>query len=500
MPPADTIFALSSAPGRAAIAVVRVSGPEAASAIQALTHRPAPEARRASLRDLFPPSRSGSEAGEVDRVAKRRETEGVIDQSLVLFFPAPHSATGENVAEFHVHGGRAVMQAVLGALAAVPGLRPAERGEFTRRAVENGRLDLTQAEGLADLIDAETDAQRAQALAHYGGALLQRCEDWRARLIRVAAWAEAAIDFADEELDSDLDARMRDAIAGLRDEIRSALADNRRGEAIREGFHLAVVGPPNAGKSSLVNALAQRDVAIVSDIPGTTRDVLEARLDLDGYLVTVADTAGLRNAGEAIEAEGVRRALARADAADLVLLVLDGSANDPYAELPNPANALSLAPSSLSWPATAGHPGGSSASLPGWPGLRSARPGHDRNGEERVFIVWNKADLAFPAAREGLQISVATGEGLDALRDALSQRVHAMLEAGDREAPAIARLRHRAALEEAVDSLSRALDSEAPELTAENLRLALRATGRVTGRVDVEDLLDVIFRDFCIGK
>jgi tRNA modification GTPase len=431
-----TIFALSSAPGRAGIAVIRVSGPAAEQAIFALTRRALPEPRRAVLRGL-----SGSG--------------GPIDLALVLWFAGPDSATGEDVAEFHVHGGRAIVGAVLEALSAVPGLRPAERGEFTRRAVENGKLDLTQAEGLADLIDAETESQRRQAFDQFEGALLKPCEDWRVRLIKLSAWAEAEIDFSDEELDSDLGARVHAGIFEIQEEIAAQLAGGRRGEITRDGFHLTVIGPPNAGKSSLLNALARRDVAIVSETPGTTRDVIEVRLDIGGYLVIAADTAGLREAGEAIEAEGVRRALARAESADLVLLLLDGTAAEPFAGLP----------------------------------VNAAGDG---------LMVWNKADLPWPQPRYGMKISVATGEGLDQLLAEIEERLRARIGAG--ESTLVTRLRHRRALEEAAGALARALDAPAPELAAEDLRLALRAIGRLTGRVDIEDLLDVIFRDFCIGK
>jgi tRNA modification GTPase len=453
---AETIFALSSAAGRAGIAVVRVSGPDAEQAILALTQRPLPEPRRASLRDLYLPASSQGGGGH-DPAETAGKQGRKIDSALVLWFPGPDSATGEDVAEFHVHGGRAIVDAVLEALGDVAGLRPADRGEFTRRAVENGKLDLTQAEGLADLIDAETDTQRRQALDQYGGALRELCEDWRARLIRLAAWAEAAIDFSDEELDADLAARTTEGIRGLLGEIRARLADGRRGEITRDGFQLTVIGPPNAGKSSLLNALARREVAIVSETPGTTRDVVEVRLDIGGYLVIAADTAGLREAGEAIEAEGVRRALARAESADLVLLLLDGTADDPYAGVP-------------------------------------------ANSVRDALVVWNKRDLPWPAAREGLTISVATGEGMDRLFATLEAEVRSRLQSRSGEAVAVTRARHRRALEEAADSLARALEQQEAELAAEDLRLALRAIGRITGRVDIEELLDVVFRDFCIGK
>ncbi|MGD0191897.1 MAG: tRNA uridine-5-carboxymethylaminomethyl(34) synthesis GTPase MnmE [Rhizomicrobium sp.] len=447
--PDDTIFALSSAPGRAGIAVVRVSGPEATRAMETLVQGPGPEPRMARLRALYRYS-------DLDADTPR------IDHALVLWFPGPNSATGEDVVEFHIHGGRAVVQAVLDSLECIPGLRPAERGEFTRRAVENGKLDLTRAEALADLIDAETEAQRRQALDQYEGGFLALCDDWRARLIRLSAWAEAEIDFSDDELDGDLDVGVQ---AGLRDiiaEIRAVLDDNRRGEIVREGLRLTVVGPPNAGKSSLLNMLARRDVAIVSDTPGTTRDVVEVRLDIGGYLVIAADTAGLRDASGTIEAEGVRRALARAEQSDLILLLLDGSADDPTAGLP----------------------------------ATFARD------DAAVLTVWNKADLPWPVERDGLAISVRTGQGFSTLMEVLENRLAFHLGGFADEGKIVTRQRHRAHLADAAAALSRALDGsrETAELMAEDLRLALRAIGRITGRVDVEELLDVIFKDFCIGK
>ncbi len=444
MPARDTIFALSSAPGRAGVAVLRVSGPGAGEALAALAGR-IPRPREAALATL-----------------KNGEGE-ILDRALVLWFPAPASFTGEDVAEFQIHGGRAVVEGVLAALAALPGLRLAEAGEFTRRAVENGKFDLTGAEALIDLIDAETPAQRRQALGQYDGALAALYDGWRARLLRALAWAEVGIDFADEELPDDAGEVARAEAAEILKEIHAHLDDAHRGELVREGLYLTVIGQPNSGKSTLVNALARREVAIVSESAGTTRDVIEVRLDLGGYAVTLADTAGLREATEAVgavEAEGVRRALARAEAADLVVLVLDGSAAEPFAGIPDSAVAK--------------------ASL----------------------VVWNKADLGFPVAREGLALSARTGQGLPELIAALTALVKERL-AGANEAPLLTRARHREALEAAAAGLARALetpDAAAPELAAEDLRLALRALGRITGRVDVEELLDVVFRDFCIGK
>jgi tRNA modification GTPase len=435
----DTIFATASAPGRAGVAVVRVSGPAARFAVQTVSRKAPPPPRRAALRAL----RSG--AGEI------------FDRGLVLWFPAPDSYTGEDVAEFHIHGGRAVLTALIEALATMPGLRAAGPGEFTRRGVENGKLDLTQAEAIADLVDAETEAQRRQALRQYDGALAKCTDGWRTDLTKALAWAEAAIDFSDEELPDEVMADARQTAAVVKDALIAQLGDAHRGELVREGLFVAVVGAPNAGKSSLVNALAGRDVAIVSETAGTTRDVIEVRLNLGGYAVVLADTAGLRAAADHIEAEGVRRALQRAETADLVVLVKDGSAPDSTLEY------------------------------------------NDKLDSKTVLTIWNKADLPWPVPQHGLTLSLQTGDGLQAVVDAITAAAREKLEAGG-EAPLLTRARHREALEEAAAALARAETQEAPELFAEDLRLAVRAIGRITGRVDVEDLLDVIFRDFCIGK
>jgi tRNA modification GTPase len=434
----QTIFALASAPGRAGIAVIRVSGPDAGAAVKALTRKSIPAPRQAVRRSFW------DGAG------------GEIDSGLLVWFEAPASFTGEDVVEFHLHGGRAIVEAMAEALAALPDCRMAEPGEFTRRAVLNGKLDLTQAEAIADLVDAETEAQRRQALRQYDGALGALAEVWRGELIKALAWAEAVIDFSDEELPADVLGDARKAAAEICQAMDAQLKDARRGELIRDGLFLTVIGPPNAGKSSLVNALAGRDVAIVSETAGTTRDVIEVHLDLGGYAVILADTAGWREAGEAVEAEGVRRALARAEAADLVLLLLDGSV---------PESPLNLPENMVNKP---------------------------------CLTVWNKADLPWPAPRAGLKLSLKTGEGLDALIEVIAAKAKALLESGS--APALTRPRHREALNEAVAALARAGTADQPELFAEDLRLALRALGRLTGRVDVEELLDVVFRDFCIGK
>lgn len=429
-----SIFALASAPGRAGVAVVRISGPQAGDCVRALAG-PLPPPRQAVLRRL------------VHRGAE-------IDQVLLLWFPAPHSFTGEDVAEFHLHGGRAIREALFSALTAL-GLRPAEPGEFSRRAVENGKLDLTRAEAVADLVDAETPAQLRQALRQHDGALADLYEGWRTALIAALGRAEAAIDFSDDGVGDAEFAAARRAASKILQEIQEHTDDSGRGESLREGLRLTILGPPNAGKSSLINALARRDVAIVSDRPGTTRDVVEARLDLGGYLLQVADTAGVRETEEPIEAEGMRRALAHARGG-MTLLLLDGAAENPRAGLP--------------------------AGLP-----------------EPDLIVWNKADLGF--AREGLCISLKTGEGIPELLKMLQQKVQHKLESKDGAVP-LTRPRHRHALQEAVAALQHGLAAPAdrPELLAEDLRLAMRAIGRITGRVDVEELLDFVFRDFCIGK
>lgn len=434
----ETVFAVASGSGRSGVALLRVSGPAAGFCVKALTHKPIPAPRRAVLRAF-----------------KGRDGD-ILDRGLVLWFAGPASLTGEDVAEFHVHGGRAIVEGIAAELGAIPGVRPAGPGEFTRRAVLNGKLDLTQAEAIADLVNAETEAQRRQALRQYDGALGSLYESWRNELLRALAWAEAVIDFSDEDLPDDVLGDARRITEQVRRAVDAHLNDARRGELVREGLCVAVIGPPNAGKSSLVNALARRDVAIVSESAGTTRDVIEVHLDLAGYAVTLADTAGLRAAASDVEAEGVRRALARAEAADLVVLVRDGSQSTFSADLPE-------------------------------------------NMVNNTLIVWNKADLPWPEAREGHRLSLRTGEGVAELVDAIAAEARKRLQA-PAEAPALSRARHRHALTEASQHLTRALQAREHELFAEDLRLAVRAIGRITGQVDIEKVLDVVFRDFCIGK
>jgi tRNA modification GTPase len=437
----DTIYAPATAAGRAAVAVVRVSGPGTRQAVEALAGR-VPEPRQVALRRL--------------------RWNGVeLDEALTLWFQGPASYTGEDAAEFHVHGGPAVVEAVVEALAGL-GLRLAEPGEFTRRAFENGKLDLTQAEGVADLIDAETEAQRRQALGQVGGQLSQRYERWRAILVEAQAVLEAAVDFPDEDLPVDVAARARPGLTALAAEIDAALDDVARGRRVRDGYRIALVGAPNAGKSTLLNALAGREAAIVTAMPGTTRDIIEVPMILGGYKTLLADTAGLRSTSDAIEAEGVRRARVWAAEADLRLWVIDGtqatSAEDQFADLV-------------------------------------------QDGDWRVL---NKADLGSVDEGEGVletfRLSAKAENEVVSFRQALEARVQRELSGS--EFPAATRLRHAERLREARAFLFQALgvvDREV-ELAAEDVRLAARSLAKVTGRIDSEDVLDRVFSSFCIGK
>jgi tRNA modification GTPase len=432
----DTVFALATPSGRGAIAIVRLSGPATDAALAALG-APGLKARMASLRTLSHENR-------------------VIDQALVLRFPAPNSYTGEDCAELHLHGGRAVVEAVGGALVAL-GLRPADPGEFTRRAFENGRMDLAQAEAVADLIDAETTAQAAQALGQLDGALGAAYAGFRRDLLKALALVEAEIDFPDEEVPDNLARTAGPVLDGLTADLKAALSDAGRGERVREGYRIVLIGETNAGKSSLFNALVAREAAIVTPIAGTTRDVLDADLIIGGYAVTLSDTAGLRDSDDPVEAEGVRRARARAEQAELRL-----------------------------WVQAPGDPEGVAAEY--------ARP-HD-------LLVLTKADLGAPAPadRDALVVSTTTGEGMAALHDWIAARLARDLSGAD--FPAVTRERHRRRLEEALSSVEagrRALDI-APEMAGDDLRRAAEALARVTGAIGVEDILGEVFSTFCIGK
>ena len=445
-PREQTIFALSSGRPPSAIAIVRVSGPQARAALACLAGK-VPEPRVAS------------------RVLLRDAGRAPIDDAVVLWFPGPASATGEDVAEFHVHGGRAVLAALFAALSGFENVRAAEPGEFTRRGFENGKFDLTEAEALDDLIHADTDRQRRQALRQLKGLLGERARDWRARIIEASALIEAGIDFSDEgDIPAELIAPALARIRSLRDEIEEVLAAHGRSERLREGLVVAIAGPPNVGKSTLINQLARREVAIVSPHAGTTRDVIEVQLDLDGYPVTVIDTAGIRETADPVEREGVRRARRRAADADLVLWMIDAE-------------------------------------------HRESR----HAGDAPVWVVCNKIDLDAAegvrlrrpvggGAGGGFEISADRGDGVPELIAALVEFARDYF--GSRENSLIGRTRQRQLLRQTVHSLQRsiAVMDSGEELAAEELRAASDSLGRLLGRVDVEDILDVIFRDFCVGK
>ena len=423
----------------------------------------------------------------------------------MLWFPAPRSATGEDVAEFHVHGSRAVLSAIMEVLRHL-GLRLAEPGEFTRRAFLNGKLDLLQAEAIADLAAAETEAQRRQALRQLDGELGALYHGWRQRLTRTLAHLEAAIDFPNEDLPPEIEDRILGETEGLAGEIERHLADGHRGERLRDGIMVAIIGPPNAGKSSLINKIARRDAVITSPIAGTTRDIVEVAVDLQGYPVVLADTAGLRDSDDVVEQEGLRRALQRAEEAEIRLFVFDARCPDQVqgaAAWPGPdtilvANKVDLlrSPEAARKDVMPGlDPGihGDSALTKGMDGRDT--PGLDTDGPSRAPAGGGHDKSGAPG--KALPISALTGEGVEGLLSALGERVSQTYRI---EAPVLTRARHRQSLEDAVLSLRRGLGATLPELRAEDLRLALRNLGRITGTVDVEDLLDVIFRDFCIGK
>ena len=467
--PSDTIIALASGSGRAGVAVIRMSGSGSAALLKGMTRMPASRSgeaggdmanvsRETSATQTFPPPRRA-----VIRTLHDAEG-GFLDEALVLWMPGPQSYTGEDVAELHVHGGPAVVEAVIGAALATRLCRVAEPGEFTRRAFDAGRLDLTQAEAISDLIDAETEGQRRQAGRLYQGEAARVFEGWRGLLVSAMAALEASIDFPDEaDIPGEINLTALEPIEALAVDLEAALGDAGRLATVREGFRIAILGPPNAGKSSLMNRLARREAAIVSPIAGTTRDVVEVRLVLSGFPVWVADTAGLREASDAIEAEGIRRALARADEADLRIWVSD-------------ASNVSRETSSTF-----------------------------REGDLRVL---NKADLlngdspSLAGDEDVFVVSARTGAGFDPLERRLAQIVRDRLEVD--EAPLVTRARHRELVEEALAAVERALEGArigiGAELVSEDLRLAARALGRITGSIDAEDLLDRIFSQFCVGK
>ncbi len=452
----DTIYALSSAVGRAGVAVVRASGPHAIAGLSALSGITVEsyESRRASVRTLRDPQKHQ-----------------ILDHAMILVFRGPASFTGEDVVEYHLHGGPAVVQGIIQALSRLDGHRMAQPGEFTRRAFENGKLDLTAAEAVADLIHAETESQRQQALLQMDGALYRLYEGWKERIAHLLALMEADLDFSDQDLPEDLVIKVRPDLSDIRAAIAGHLDDSHRGEILRDGFRIVIIGPPNAGKSSLLNALARRDAAIVSPIAGTTRDMIDVHLNLGGYAVILTDTAGLRtteshaeDGHSHIEAEGIRRALARSKDAHLKIFLYDGTQ-----------------PMDTSFAGMI---------------------------DNNTLCVANKMDVAgFSAAdTRHIRISAQDGTQIDQLLSVILSRIQqhlALVTDGDNPEeyqPSLTRARHREALSYAQEHIDRSMVAPLPELAAEDLRLALRALGSLTGRVDIEDLLDMIFRDFCIGK
>jgi tRNA modification GTPase len=430
---AATIVALASGRPPSAVAIIRISGAEAWPVVAALLHGPLPTPRRLSLRQLFTPN-----------------GDAALDTAMVVVFPAPDTATGEALAELHLHGGPAVVEDVLTALTAQPGVRLANPGEFTRRAFDNGRLDLAQVEGLADLIAAETSSQRTQALALTVGTLSQFADEWREQIIAVLAEAEAGLDFAEDE--ADVAERIAEANSDKLTEIatilREQIADAGRAARIRDGLTIVVTGRPNVGKSSLVNALTMRSAAIVTSVPGTTRDLIEVPLSLDGIAAVMIDTAGLRDTDDPIEREGIRRARARANDADLVLHVVD-SDETPVSD-------------------------------------------------KTAWIVRNKSDLGESTLQVAYQVSALHGHGIASLREALAQWARTTVRPG--EPALLTNARHRAAFVDAATAVEHAAATSDLVLRAEGLRSASQALGRIAGRVDVDDILDVIFSQFCIGK
>lgn len=439
----ETIYALASGRGRAGVAVIRLSGQEAFSIVAKLTDKPLPVIRQASVRDIYSLDKSFS-----------------IDQALIILFEGPASFTGEDVAEIHLHGGPALVTVLFDQLSYIKNTRPAEPGEYTRRAFENGKLDLTEAEGLGDLVNAETHAQHQQALRQMRGELGAIYRGWRKELINNLAHLEADIDFPDEDLPEGVAGSIRPKIGSLAAQISKHLADGHRGEIIREGLDVVILGAPNVGKSSLLNKLARKEAAIVSEQAGTTRDIVEVHMDLAGYPVTIADTAGLREAEDIVEREGIRRARARAESADILIFMTDSNEGSRVQ-----TDFVDLV-------------------------------------TDNSYHLTNKRDLAKltiePEEERHFFLSVKTEEGLDAFLSKLEEDVVKMLDVSG--APSLTRVRHRQALEECLSSLKRFDLAPDPELAAEDVRLATRALGRITGRVDVEDVLDVVFGDFCIGK
>ena len=445
---AETIFALASAPGRAGIAVYRISGPEAEQTLQVLTRSPTPAPRSAVRAMVYDP-----------------EKDDQIDDGIAIWFPAPKSFTGEDVVELHLHGGAAIRKRILEILTSQPRLRLSEPGEFTRRAVLAGKIDLTAAEGMIDLIDAETEAQRRQALRQSQGALGEIYDGWRQILLSSLAHLEAFIDFPDEDLSIEEEAIWL-PIAKIVEELSEHLDDNGRGERLREGLRISILGPPNAGKSSLLNWLVKRDAAIVSETAGTTRDVIEVHLDVVGYPVVFLDTAGIRKAASEIESIGIARSFDQAQTSDLKIVMVAANETEMFSTV-------------------------------------------EQLIDQDTIVVINKIDLrdtdvidikdkCLSAGAIIFEVSISEKVGLKSLLDGIASAVDRRVNTGS--SPAISRARHREALNECAEALNRSQNEPLLELRVEDLRAAMRALGKITGAVDIEEVLDAVFQDFCIGK
>lgn len=436
----DTIFACSSGFGKAGIAIIRVSGSKSLEVLDIVSGIKNPKARQVRFAEI-----------------RHSVSKEVIDKGIVIYFSGPESYTGEDVVEFQVHGGRSVLNEVLESLSLIEGLRVAEAGEFSRRSVLNGKMDLTSAEGVIDLINADTKEQRRQAYRQLSGSLCKLYEDWRSRIVKILAYIEAYIDFPEEDIPASEILRLDNDVKLLIKEQQEHLEDNHRGEVLKNGFKIAIIGVPNAGKSSLLNRLVKRDVAIVSKKAGTTRDVIEAYLDIGGYPVIFSDTAGLRSSEDEIEAEGIKRALLRAQDSDLILGIFDGE-EYPFLD----SQTLSLL----------------------------------RAGDLSIV---NKSDLIRCKIKDDvLAVSALTGFGIDLLLERISLIVSERLSL--RDSPALTSLRHREAISKSISYLQRSLDAQQLDLRAEDIRMAARHIGSITGTIGVEEVLDVIFKDFCIGK
>lgn len=436
----DTIFALASAHGAAGIAVIRVSGTQSLNSAKKLTGKTNIQPRLATFTSL------------------KDHGGNVIDQAVITYFKGPNSYTGEDTVEYAVHGSRAVIDRLFEEFSSFDSHRMAEAGEFTKRAFVNGKLDLTAAEAVNDLIYAETEAQRALAVDQLSGSLEGLYHNWSSRLAKLLAHQEAEIEFPDEDMPDGIDDNVRKKVNALIDEISDHLDDNNRGERMREGMQIAIIGAPNVGKSSLLNLLARREAAIVSDIAGTTRDVVDVSLNLGGYPVVISDTAGIRHDhSDKVEAEGIRRAIQRAEDADLKVAVFDGSESTMDKDTKNMI-------------------------------------------DDKTVVVINKTDLGILEYKgPHIAVSCENQNGIQDLVQTLTDQAKSFFAAGG-NSPVLTRKRHRENLKACNDFLKNALDADLPELAAEDLRQALMSIGRITGRVDVEQLLDIVFKDFCIGK